>query len=72
MGFWQTGYGEFHEEVGLEGYEFGTSTPEYPCGACGEIFATADEPHGAPTGASPSSSTGDSSCEEQKRARARW
>ena len=43
MGFWQTGYGEFHEEVGLEGYEFGTSTPEYPCGACGEIFATADE-----------------------------
>ena len=43
MGFWQTGYGEFHEKVGLEGYEFGTSTPEYPCGACGEIFATADE-----------------------------
>ena len=43
MGFWQTGYGEFHEEVGLERYEFGTSTPEYPCGACGEIFATADE-----------------------------
>ena len=28
---------------GLEGYEFRTSTPEYPCGACGEIFATADE-----------------------------
>ena len=43
MGFWQTGYGEFHEEVGLKGYEFGTSTPEYPCGACGEIFATADK-----------------------------
>ena len=43
MGFWQTGYGEFHEEVGLEGYEFETRTPEYPCEACGEIFATTDE-----------------------------
>ena len=43
MGFWQTGYGEFHEEVGLAGYEFGTITREYPCGACGEIFATVDE-----------------------------
>jgi len=43
MGFWHTGYMEFHEEVGLEGYEFQPSTPEYPCAACGEIFATADE-----------------------------
>ena len=43
MGFWQTGYAEFHEQVGLEGYEFETRTPEYPCGACGEFFATADE-----------------------------
>ena len=43
MGFWHTSYMEFHEEVGLEGYEFQPSTREYPCPVCGEVFATADE-----------------------------
>ena len=43
MGFWHTGYMEFHEEVGLEGYEFQPSTQEYPCPMCGKIFATTDE-----------------------------
>ena len=42
MGFWHTGYMEFHEEVGLEGYECQPSTPEYPCPACGKVFSTAD------------------------------
>ena len=43
MGFWHTSYIEFHEEVGLKGYEFETIKREYPCRVCGEIFASADE-----------------------------
>ena len=43
MGFWHTGYMEFHEEVGFAGYEFRAKPLEYPCGACGKIFGTADE-----------------------------
>ena len=43
MGFWHTGYMEFHEEVGLKGYEFRPKTRKYPCAACGEVFATVDE-----------------------------
>ena len=42
MGFWHTGYMEFHEEVGLRTYEYEPPTPEYPCAACGEIFPSAD------------------------------
>ena len=43
MGFWHTGYIEFHEDAGLEGYEFEASTREYPCDTCGEIFGTTDD-----------------------------
>ena len=43
MGFWHTGYMEFHEEVGLAGYEFRTKRREFPCAACGQVFETADE-----------------------------
>ena len=43
MGFWHTGYMDFHEEVGLKGYEFRPNTREYPCAACAEVFATAEE-----------------------------
>ena len=43
MGFWHTGYMDFHEEVGLEGYEFRPNTRQFPCAACAEVFATADE-----------------------------
>lgn len=43
MGFWHTGYIEFHEEVGLKGYEFRPNTREYPCASCAEVFATAEE-----------------------------
>ena len=43
MGFWHTGYIEFHEEVGLKGYEFRPNTREYPCASCAKVFATAEE-----------------------------
>ena len=41
MGFWHTGYIEFHEEVGFGTDEYQAPTREYPCAACGTIFATA-------------------------------
>ena len=43
MGFWHTGYMEFHEEVGIRGYEFRPNTREYPCTGCARVFATAEE-----------------------------
>lgn len=43
MGFWQTGYWEFHEPVGLDGFEFSPSPPTYPCRYCDRVCATADE-----------------------------
>ena len=43
MGFWQTGYMEFHEPVGLDGFEYSPSPPTYPCSHCERVFATADE-----------------------------
>ena len=42
MGFWQTGYNEFHEEVGLGTDEYEPPTPTYPCGACGDVFPSID------------------------------
>lgn len=42
MGFWHTGYIEFHEEVGLENYEYRRYSREYTCAACGRTFTTAD------------------------------
>jgi hypothetical protein len=42
MGFWHTGYIEFHEPVGLgDGYP--PPPPVYPCQHCGEEFLTPDD-----------------------------
>ena len=39
MGFWHTGYAEFHEEVGLEGINVGPPPePRYPCNQCDAVF----------------------------------
>ena len=43
MGFWQTGYMEFHEPVGLDGFEYAPIPPTYPCRHCDRVYATADE-----------------------------
>ncbi len=43
MGFWQTGYMEFHEPVGLDGFEYSPSPPTYPCLHCDRVCGTADE-----------------------------
>ena len=43
MGFWQTGYMEFHEPVGLDGFEFSPSPPTYPCCHCNSVYDTRDE-----------------------------
>lgn len=43
MGFWQTGYMEFHEPDGLDGFEYSPSPPSYPCRYCDRDYATADE-----------------------------
>ena len=43
MGFWQTGYMEFHEPVGLDGFEYSPSPPTYPCRHCDRVYATTDE-----------------------------
>lgn len=37
MGFWHTGYMEFHEPVGLE-FEIKLVSPTYPCMQCGQVF----------------------------------
>lgn len=43
MGFWHTGYAEFHEEVGLGDYEADVIvTPQYPCNQCDAIFDSLD------------------------------
>lgn len=43
MGFWQTGYWEFHEPVGLDGFEYSPLPPTYPCRHCDRVCDTADE-----------------------------
>ena len=43
MGFWQTGYMEFHEPVGLDGFDCSPSSPTYPCHHCDCVFGTADD-----------------------------
>lgn len=43
MGFWHTGYMEFHEPTGGTGWSdtpFVPPPPEFPCEQCGEIFGT--------------------------------
>lgn len=44
MGFWHTGYMEFHEPTGW-GDEPRPQPlpPTYPCGQCGQVFATSDD-----------------------------
>ncbi|WP_424946411.1 C2H2-type zinc finger protein [Candidatus Spongiihabitans sp.] len=43
MGFWHTGYMEFHEPVGLEGYVPEYIPPVYQCKHCEETFASVNE-----------------------------
>ncbi|MGE0305962.1 MAG: hypothetical protein AB7N61_23230 [Acidimicrobiia bacterium] len=41
MGFWHTGYMEFHEPTGMgEGWTPEPKAPEFPCPDCGLVFAT--------------------------------
>jgi len=42
MGFWHTGYIEFHEPVGLEG-EWRSRPVRLPCPQCGQEFGSEDE-----------------------------
>lgn len=42
MGFWHTGYIEFHEPVGLEGF-YTPSPPVYRCQHCNETFSTSED-----------------------------
>lgn len=44
MGFWHTGYMEFHEPVGLDpDWSWESSLPSFPCTHCGEIFASVEQ-----------------------------
>ncbi len=42
MGFWHTGYIEFHEPIGLEG-RWRPAPVRLPCSYCGKVFATEDK-----------------------------
>ena len=42
MGFWHTGYFEFHELVGLDG-TFKPLPPSFPCVHCGQTYASLHE-----------------------------
>lgn len=44
MGFWHTGYMEFHEPTGWgDGPRGEPVPPTYPCAQCGEVFLTPDD-----------------------------
>ena len=43
MGFWHTGYMEFHEPVGLDDCRFERSPPEFSCAHCNEIYSSIDK-----------------------------
>lgn len=44
MGFWHTGYGEFHEPTGLDEYVYSPPPPvRYTCDYCCESFPTLEE-----------------------------
>lgn len=38
MGFWHTGYIDFHQPVGLDDYQIAPSPVEYKCPQCGMVF----------------------------------
>lgn len=42
MGFWHTGYLEFHEAVGFDG-PFTPLTPRFPCVHCGQTYGSLDD-----------------------------
>ena len=42
MGFWHTGYIEFHEPTGFEG-RYRPQPPRFPCSQCDLVFASFDE-----------------------------
>ena len=42
MGFWHTGYMEFHEPVGLGDLQIEPSPPTFPCAYCDKIYASID------------------------------
>lgn len=43
MGFWHTGYMEFHEPLGLDDFRFEPLLPRFPCKRCGKICSSLDE-----------------------------
>lgn len=43
MGFWHTGYFEFHEPTGLDDVRFEPSPPRFPCKYCDEVYDSSDE-----------------------------
>ena len=43
MGFWHTGYMEFHEPVGLDDYVVEPLLPRFACGQCEETFTSVEE-----------------------------
>lgn len=42
MGFWHTGYGEFHEPAGLDP-KFKPQPKRFPCAKCGKLYSSSDE-----------------------------
>lgn len=42
MGFWHTGYIEFHEYSGLGDYSYEPLPPQYTCKQCGKTYSTID------------------------------
>lgn len=43
MGFWHTGYFEFHEPSGLEGLVLEPSPPVFSCSQCSSTYASTEE-----------------------------
>ena len=43
MGFWHTGYSEFHEAEGLGNFVPNLLPPQFPCVHCVEVFTTLDD-----------------------------
>lgn len=43
MGFWHTGYNEFHEAEGLGAFSPCLKPPQLPCAHCAEVFTSLDD-----------------------------